>query len=144
MAAYWWACKTCNTSLDFLSATGHKGISHYIWDVLIPSAWDQMLLLLPCKKCGLNTLQIAYDFPRSDKESVRVVHIVGLGPFDDYVPMLWETYPVPIESETWFDFKYVNGRSVWGLNKPAVFSSKDLRSIFALYQDKTGHSAFAL
>jgi hypothetical protein len=143
MAAYWWACEKCDAIENFIDVCGYKGIAHYIWDILLASSWDQDKLLLACKACGQRSLRIAYDFPGGDKISLRVVHIVGLGPIKgEYVPMMWETYPISEINERWFDFKYVKGRSVWGLNKPAVFSPDKLSEIFALYQNKVGVAAF--
>ena len=52
--------------------------------------------------------------------------------------MMWETIPDISENVTWFDFKYINGRKIWGLNKPAVFSKDDLREIIIKYEKKTG------
>jgi hypothetical protein len=69
--------------------------------------------------------------------------MVGLGPFDKvYLPMMWEAYPVHAPEDRWFDFKYLNGRNLWGLNKPAVFGREDLRELFELYVQKTGTERF--
>lgn len=77
-----------------------------------------------------------------DRELIRVYHIVGLGtPEDDYIPMMWESSPAPF-SERWFDFKYVRGRRIWGLNRPAVFTRENLREVFALYRRVTGTDNF--
>jgi hypothetical protein len=69
--------------------------------------------------------------------------MVGLGPFDNvYVPTMWETYDVSAPEYRMFDFKYVNNRNIWGLNKPAVFTREELRELFALYELRTGMSSF--
>lgn len=69
-------------------------------------------------------------------------YIVGLDIDGEYLPMMWETYAVASPDDKWFDFKYINGRNPWGLNKAAVFVRADLNRIFALYQEKTGNSVF--
>ncbi len=84
-------------------------------------------------------MRISYIFPRDDKIELQVKHIVGISPSNDvYVPMMWETIPNGSLNETWFDFKYINNRSIWGLNKPAVFTNQDLKKIFNLYKNKIG------
>ncbi len=113
-------------------------MTHYIWDALIPSNWDQSKLLKKCIGCGKDTLRITYIFPRKDQVHVQVKHIIGLGPFDEYVPMMWKTIPNGNQKETWIDFKYINGRNVWGLNKPSVFSKEDMRELFKQYRNCTG------
>lgn len=142
MPSYWWECEECQTKYEFSDVTEPKGITHYIWDVLIPSDWDQALLLKDCPACGLQSLRISYIFPREDKTHLLVKHIIGLGPFEKYVPMMWETIPDRSEEETWIDFKYINGRNIWGLNKPAVFTKADMRSLFAKYREKVGDQNF--
>jgi hypothetical protein len=143
MPGYFWQCESCKSELDFLEASGSKGIAHFVWDVLIPSSWDQGKLLMECKKCHKKSLRITYEFPRKKKVILRVIHIVGLGPYDnEYVPMMWETYMVGNEGERLFDFKYLNRRNVWGLNKAAVFTKEGLREIFDLYRQKTGVADF--
>lgn len=143
MPAYWWECEECSTKYEFGQVCPSRGMPHYIRDFLVPSNWDQDHLLINCPDCGNNTLHIAYEFPRKEKESIRVIHIVGLGtPGDEYIPMMWETSPAPHDGNNWFDFKYINGRNVFGLNKPAVFHRSDLRMLFNLYSEKTGSKIF--
>lgn len=142
MPSYWWECSECKTKVEFPDACKSKGITHYIWDVLIPSKWDQANLTKKCTKCGQHTLKITYIFPRKDQTHVQVKHIVGLVPFGEYVPMMWETIPDGNLKETWIDFKYINGRSIWGLNKPAVFSKEDIRELFKNYRSCTGDTSF--
>jgi hypothetical protein len=142
MAAYWWECSSCETKYDFHDVCESEGITHYIWDILIPSGWDQAKLLKKCNSCGQDHLRITYIFPRADTTHIQVKHIVGLGPFEEYVPMMWETIPDGDHEETWIDFKYINGRNVWGLNKPAVFSKEDMRKLFNIYRDLTGDKSF--
>jgi hypothetical protein len=143
MGSYWWECSNCGTQYDFQTICQSRGITHYIWDVLIPSGWDQDHLVKNCTKCDKNILRITYIFPRAEKTHLQVKHIVGLGPFDDvYVPMMWETIPDGNNDETWIDFKYINGRNIWGLNKPAVFSKEDMRNLFQLYRERTGDHNF--
>jgi hypothetical protein len=64
--------------------------------------------------------------------------LVGLGRTDDCVQMLSETIPDGDKANTWIDFKYIKGRNIWGLNKPAVFSKAELKKLFALYTARTG------
>jgi hypothetical protein len=78
-------------------------------------------------------MRTAYEFPRADKPTIMVVHIVGLPKPNGYLPMMWETYFLSDPDCMLFDFKYVSGRQIWGLNKAGVFSQQDLRDIFALY-----------
>ncbi len=68
--------------------------------------------------------------------------MVGLGPFDEYVSMMWETIPDGNAEDTWIDFKYINGRNIWGLNKPAVFSKSEIHDLFELYKSRTGDNTF--
>ena len=90
----------------------------------------------------MNELRIAYIFPREDKTHLLVKHIVGLGPFGEYVPMMWETIPDGSAADTWIDFKYINGRNIWGPNKPAVFSKADMKAVFAKYRERVGDESF--
>ncbi len=142
MAAYWWECESCGHAIEFVNACGSKGITHFIRDVLLVSSWDQSHLVLECVRCGKKTLRITYEFPRTQKEKLYVIHIVGLNVNDHYLPMMWETYPVSDPEDRWFDFKYINGRNILGLNKPAVFSREELQHLFAIYCEKTACTSF--
>ncbi len=79
MPGYWWECEGCQKTFDFGAVGGHRGVPHFIRDALIPSGWDQSLLLQECPRCHESLLSITYEFPRADKETLRVLHIVGLG-----------------------------------------------------------------
>jgi hypothetical protein len=57
--------------------------------------------------------------------------------------MMWETIPSSDRIQRWFDFKYINGRSVWGLNKAAVFTIADLKEILNKYEKLTGNPLFS-
>lgn len=143
MASYWWECSSCGSQHEFSNVCQSGGIAHYIWDVLISSGWDQSHLLQDCMKCGQHALRITYIFPRKDETLLQVKHLVGLGPFEDiYVPMMWETIPDGSIDETWIDFKYINGRNIYGLNKPAVLSKQNIRELFQLYRERTGDNNF--
>ena len=142
MASYWWECANCSAKFEFQDVCESRGITHYIWDVLIPSDWKQSHLLKKCPKCNQEELRVTYVFPRADQTHIQVKHIVGLGPFDEYISMMWETVPDGSKEKTWLDFKYINGRNIWGLNKPAVFSKEDIRKLFQLYRDRTGDKSF--
>lgn len=142
MASYWWECSRCSAQSDFPTVCQSRGITHYIWDVLIPSDWNQDYLLKQCVNCNHRTVRITYVFPRADKTHIQVKHMIGLGPFDLYIPMMWETIPDGNDEETWIDFKYINGRNIWGLNKPAVFSKESMRKLFQLYRERTNEKNF--
>lgn len=144
MPSYWWKCQGCGETEEFSAVTQSKGIAHYIWDILIPTQWDQSHLLLPCSKCNSLNLRITYEFPRKDRVELTLIHAVGLGPFDDiYVPMMWETAPdSSTDDEHWIDFKYINGRSVFGLNKAAVFTRADIHALFAKFGEVSGQCEF--
>jgi hypothetical protein len=148
MAAYWWECEGCGKSVDFPNATGAGGITRFIRDILLPSDWDQSLLLRQCTACDKPLLRMTYEFPRGKETvSLHTVHIVGLDK-DEYLPMMWETCPMDspqerwLSEERWFDFKYINKSSIFGLNKPAVFLQDELRRLFDLYRTKTGVTNF--
>ncbi len=142
MTGYWWQCEKCGTVYNFPEVSDTRGIAHFIWDVLIPSEWDQQKLSRYCKNCNSNSLRITYEFPRRDKVTLKVIRIIGRSPKDKYVPMMWETNSSEDESINWFDFKYVNGRNVYGLNKPAVFTRNRLKQLFEVYCQKTGTPSF--
>lgn len=142
MSAYWWECEKCGKKYDFNTACKSPGIAHYIRDALVLSKWDQALLLIECPNCHQKSLRIFYEFPRKEKELLKVIHIVGLGEQkNSYIPMMWETSPFPF-NDIWFDFKYINNRNIWGLNKPAIFCQNDLRELFELYCKRTGKKSF--
>ena len=106
MPGYWWECEGCGKAYDFPAGSGHAGIPHYVRDALIPSNWNQELLIRECRECGEKALRIAYEYPRSNKESLRVLHIVGLGEVgDDYIPMMWVSLFSPYNGDPCFDFK---------------------------------------
>jgi len=144
MASYWWECSHCGSRFEFKDVCESRGITHYIWDVLIPSGWEQSHLIKTCFQCNNGDMGITYVFPQADQTHIRVKHIVGIGPFDKYVPMMWETIPDGNNEETWIDFKYINGRNMWGLNKPAVFSKEDIKKLFQLYRNRTPDKNFPL
>lgn len=145
MPSYWWECESCSKSMTFPKITNSKGIVHFIWDVLTTSDWDQNYLKQKCMHCGENSARIAYDFPSAKKITLRVVHIVGLAPSEkNYLPMMWETYPKHNTEDRWFDFKYVIGRSIFGLSKPAVFNKEELHKVIELYRLKTGQANFLI
>ncbi len=144
MPGYWWQCENCRRKYDFEHLTNSSGIGPFIRDELAPSEWDQILLAGECPECG-KTVRITYEFPRrAGGETVHVLHIVGL-PFDKegkYLHMMWETYFEDGSDEPLFDFKYIWGRNIHGLNKPAVFTQEMLRRLFSLYAEKVGKAAF--
>lgn len=143
MPSYWWKCNSCNKQFAFDSVTKSKGIAHFIWDELLRSDWDQELLRIKCPHCQSGSLHITYEFPRKDKVIISVVHILGVKPVEDYyLPMMWETAPERYPDEKWFDFKYLNGRNILGLSKPAVLRKDQLQELFEKYRDLTGEILF--
>jgi hypothetical protein len=120
-----------------LVACRSRSIAAFIWDELAPGGWDQRLLRRRCK-CGRHALRITYRFQRGSPERISVKHIVGLGPEDDYLPMLWETFRHSNPRTPWIDFKYQRGRSPWGLNKRVVLEKAQLRRLLQAYEDATG------
>ncbi len=140
MSGYWWECEGCGEKSDFPTVVSTLSMSSFVWDKLLRADWDQSLLVSPCPHCQAFR-RITYEFPRKDKVTLRVIHIVGRQS-EDYVPMMRETYPTDSPKERWFDFKYQRGRNPWGLNKAAVFSRQELQELFMLYRGKTGAQEF--
>ena len=139
---YWWECEKCSKEFDFQSACGSEGIAHFIQDYL-KIDWDQNLLIQNCPDCKTHSLRIAYEFPKKDKQSFRVYHIVGIDWNNGaYVPMMWSTRESSYDGDMIYDFKYICGRKTFGLNRAAVFSQQDLKRIFQLYCEKTGINSF--
>ena len=114
-----------------------RSIAAFIWDELAPSGWDQRLLRPKCK-CQRRSLRITYRFRRGDPERISVKHIVGLGPYGDYLPMLWETFRHSRPRTPWIDFKYQRGRSPWGLTKRLVLEKAQLARLLRAYEHATG------
>lgn len=141
MPGYWWECEFCCNQSDFQTAVNCSSMASFVWDRLRPEHWNQDLLVARCPRCNCVASRITYEFPRRDGVTLRVVHIVGLQ-FDDYVPMMWETYPTESPNDRWFDFKYQIGRNPWGLNKAAVFSRQELHELLAIYRRLTGAAEF--
>lgn len=114
MPGYWWECENCGQhGGEFREATGCSSIAAFIRAKLLPSDWDQSLLLRECKQCGQHSCRITYDFPRKERLVFRLVHAVGLE-LDDYLPVMWEFYEVGEPHTLKFDFKYLLGRNPTG------------------------------
>jgi len=143
MTGYWWQCEKCKAKFEFDQIGGANSIAGFIRDVLLPSDWDQSLLLQRCPTCGENSARITYDFPRKKNPLVfRVVNIVGLDFPGTYLPMMWGSYEVTDPATVKYDFKYIEGRNPQGLTKPAIFTKDDLAELFALYCKKTSKKSF--
>jgi len=140
MSGYWWEC-SCGNQTKSVHGKGGQ-IPTFIRRSIIESGFDQKLLVQPCPKCKVHApMRITYHFPRNVRETVQVLHIVGLDGGDGgYVPMLWETMPKSSPSKRWFHFNYMIKQSPWGLNKAAVLSLEDIRRLLELYGTKTGRS----
>jgi len=146
MTGHWWQCDKCEFQSDFRSIVD-CGIVAFFWDILSKD-WEQGLLVRDCTQCGEKSMRITYKFPRSEQEVISTYHIVGLsGSNFEYLPMLWEGTPRSDPHARWFDFKYLGDQrkrgAYWGLNKPAVLTSDDLRRLIDLYEAKTGSKLFA-
>jgi hypothetical protein len=140
MPGYWWECDGCHTKRTFEEVTG-RGPVVFICDDLSVD-WDQAKLRKPCGVCTKGLLRVTFEFPREEKETLTVIHIVGLTPpeRDGYLPMIWETIPRGEPDGTrWFHFNYIYRRRNWGLNKAAVFERGDLGRLFELFHEKTGN-----
>ncbi len=144
MPGYWWECEGCSQQVGFKEVTGTSSIYGFLWGKLVPSEWDQKLLVRTCAKCQ-GSMRITYDFPREEKETVRVHHVVGLVLVGgNYLPMMWEGAFKSEPDTHFYDLKYL-GRGkggLRGLNRPAVLSQEDLKNLFALYCRTVGVEKF--
>lgn len=140
MPSYWWQCGRCGNIRTFDEAVG-TGVVTWLWDALARGGWDQGALARGCPQCGnAGSSQITHHFPRKERETVSVVSIVGL-PEGTYLPMAWITRPQSAPSARWCHFNYMEGRSNWGLNKPAVLTGEAMRRLLALLHEKAGFDA---
>ena len=137
MAKYWWQCISCGDRPAWLTVCHSRSIAAFIWDELLPSGWDQRLLLRRCK-CKRRSLRITYRLQRGDPERVRIKHIVGLAPDGDHLPMLWDTFRHSSPQTHWIDFKYQRGRSPWGLTKRLVLEKTRFSRLLRAYEHATG------
>lgn len=136
MARYWWECTSCGDRPAWLAVCGSKSIAAFIWDELAPSGWDQRLLRRRCE-CGRRTLRITSRLQRGDPEWVSVRHIVGVGPEDDYLPMLWETFRHSSPRQPWIDLRYQRGRSPWGLTRRVQLTKAQFARLILAYRQAT-------
>ena len=136
MPSYWWQCLNCNKFFNFQEVTNSKGISHFIWDELYLSDWDQNILIKNCPSCKNHQLKISYEFPRKDKIILYVNNIVGITKDNNFMQLLWATSPIEDLNDVWYDFKYLNGKSIFGLTKPVVFDKEELKNIMELFNRK--------
>ena len=137
MARYWWQCISCGDRPAWLTVCRSRSIAAFIWDELAPSGWDQRLLRRWCK-CKRRSLHITYRYKRSDPERISIKHIVGLGPDDNRLSMLWDTFRHSIPRTHWIDFKYQKGRSPWGLTERLVLKKAQLAHLLRAYERATG------
>lgn len=144
LKGYWWACERehCDYHSSFKDESGNKGITAFLRDVLIPSGWEQGLLVRTCRKCNEPSLRITYHFPSKNNQVVRALHMVGLDQGVPYIPMMWESFSTSSPTKHWFHFNYMKGKNPFGLNRAAVFAREDLSALFQLYRDKTGCPSF--
>jgi len=89
-------------------------------------------------------MKITYDLPRQkDPITLNVKRIIGIPPSEDgYLPMMWETTHINHPNDSWFDFKYMNCRNSWGLNKAAVFTKDEFHRLITIYETHTGQKFF--
>jgi hypothetical protein len=85
-------------------------------------------------------LRITYRLKRGDPDRISIRHIVGLGPDEDYLPMLWETFRHSSPRTHWIDLKYQRGRSPWGLTKRLVLEKRQLARLLRAYERATGQA----
>lgn len=137
MARYWWQCTSCGDRPAWLTVCRSRSIAAFIWDELVPGRWDQELLRRTCT-CGRRSLRITYRLERGSPDRVSIRHIVGLGPEDDYLPMLWDTFRHSTPRSHWLDFKYQRGRSPWGLTRRLVLARPQLARLLRAYARATG------
>jgi hypothetical protein len=137
MARYWWQCTACGERPAWLTVCKSRSIAAFIWDELLPSGWDQSLLVRRCD-CGRHALRITYRFQRSDPERISIRHIVGLKPEGDHLPMLWDTFRHSAPLRHWIDLKYQRGRSPWGLSRRLVLEKTQLARLLQAYERATG------
>jgi hypothetical protein len=148
---YWWECDKdkLHRVRNFDEVGKHSLVTFFF--KLSKSGWDQKMLSAPCKMCS-GTMRITYDFPRSDeKVRLSLIHVVGLtNSIPKYLPMLWETKP-HYKDNHWFDFKYVgcgngkgrgHGYQARGLSRPAVFTRRELKTLFEEYEKIIGRKVF--
>jgi len=128
---------SCGRKPPWLTVCESRSIAAFIWDELVPSGWDQSLLLRRCE-CRRRSLRITYRSKRGDPERISIRHIVGTGPDGDYLPMLWESFRHATPRSRWIDFKYQKGRSPWGLNKRLVLKKAGLTRLLRAYERATG------
>jgi hypothetical protein len=148
MPGYWWECESNGSHRFDIShfhknkMNGYTGMASFIKDVMA-FQWNRNELLQHCDKCKRNTMRITYKYSckSNTNDKYRVITIVGLNSNTTYIPMMWETCSV-IDEYTYYDFKYIIGRSVYGLNKPAIFTRQQLNEIIKLYGVITGQKAF--
>ena len=135
MDGYWWQC-VCGFKSK--SPPGDQGnVPTYIRYRIMTAQWDQDLLERRCPICGQKKMRITYLFPRKAQLTLQLLHVIGLNQEDEYVPMLWEAINTET-SESMFEFNYIVGANPWGLNKAAVLSLDDIRTLIELYREKTG------
>ena len=121
MNGYWLNCDECKKDFRFSDFTKYNGISSYLWNEFLGTDFDQSLLTLVCPECK-GSLRITYEFPRMEKDTVKVRHIVFITGDEKFYQMLWETFPVDTPVYSMYDFKYMNGNNTTGLNRPVVMS----------------------
>lgn len=138
MPAYWWECEKCKKKRHFSDVTDAKSITHFIWNILMPSDWNQELLVEKCASCS-DQMRIAYICPRNGQNHLMIKYIIGLAAADQYISMLWETIPDGDGNETLLDFKCLNGRNVFGLSRSAILTRQNMVDIIKKYSEKTGN-----
>ena len=136
---YWWQCMSCGEKPAWLDVCSSRSIAAFIFDELAPSGWDQRLLRRRCA-CGRGSLRITYRLRSGDPDRVSITHIVGVGPDDDYLPMLWETFLHSSPRKARIDFKYQKGRSPWGLTKHVVLEKAEFTRLLRAYERATRRS----
>jgi hypothetical protein len=135
MTGYWFNCDKCDSDFKFRDIAEYNGISSFLWYKFFESDCDQSLLTPKCPKCK-GILRITYDFPRKEKITAKVRHIVFQTDDDYFFQMLWETFFTHDKTKAIYDFKYMNGNSPNGLTKSVIMTEADLKKLIQLFNKK--------
>lgn len=156
---YWWECTNINCEYRQKKPTIIKLIRKLSY-----SKWDQSLLKKECPENGCSgQMRIAFYRDLKEKKVVFLHHVVGIrsddkirepketpmGPLieiTNYLPMMWEwSYKeTDYDNKSYFDFKHINVGypNLKTLTSIVSLTEKELKRIFELYRNKTGHKRF--
>jgi len=135
MKGYWLNCEKCNKDYTFKEMTEHTSLTSFLWNEFLDSRCDQSLLTFKCPVCN-GLVRITYHFPRAERLTVKVKHIVYRTCDEDFYQMLWETYFIHEPDKPVYDFKYISDCNATGLNRPAIMAEKHLQELVDLFNLK--------